>query len=363
MSIALSGYLAVSAACTPTNTTSATESYSALPAVNEMQIKRDLLEGRALPKAVELQVLRQTQKADVSYLKYPTSLAASDDGDIYISDNNGDAIYHTTSTFKVLNKLPAEDGHLVYPNTIQVRLNEILISDNDGIKVFEPNGSFQRLLRIYYTVFDFALDSAGNIFANPIFSAPKESDSLIVSLNKQGMRVGGFGKRMNRAEHDGLEDRAYIRAVDNLVIAAFRHQPRVQIYSSTTGELLREIDISHPAFPSLAKLEEDKKFVNPKPGVVRLPVYLSGVDVTTNRIYVLLCLPQPEIIEFNIQGQEMARYRSASSVSAFSYFGFRAHSAGKAQQFTLGMMNPYHDPVLMVLTSNNKTTQRKENSK
>lgn len=115
MSIALSGYLAVSAACTRTNTTSATDSHSALPAVNEMQIKRDLLEGRALPNAVELRVLRQTQRSDTSYLKYPTSLASSDDGDIYISDNNGDAIYHTTSTFKVLNKLLAEDGHLVYP--------------------------------------------------------------------------------------------------------------------------------------------------------------------------------------------------------------------------------------------------------
>src|SRR6185503_17494702 len=167
MSIALSGCLAVSAACTRTNTTSATESHSALPAVNEMQIKRDLLEGHALPNAVELEVLRQTQSSDASYLEYPTSLASSDDGDIYISDNNGDAIYHTTSNLKVLNKLPAEDGHLAYPNTIQVRQNEIFISDNDGIKIFERNGSFQRLLRIYYTVFDFALDPAGNIFANP----------------------------------------------------------------------------------------------------------------------------------------------------------------------------------------------------
>jgi hypothetical protein len=327
-----------------------------------MQIKRDLLESHPLPNAVELEVLRQTQSSDVSYLEFPTSLAASDDGDLYISDNNGDAIYHATSTLKV-NKLPAEDGHLAYPNTIQVRQNEILISDNDGIKIFGRDGSFQRLLRIYYTVFDFALDSTGNIFANPIFSSPKDSDSLVVNLNKDGMRVGSFGKRLNRAEHDGLEDRTYISAVDDTVIAAFRHRPRVQIYSSKTGELLREIDVMHPAFPELAKLAEDTKFVNPKPGVVRLPVYISGVDVAANRIYVLLCLPQPEIVEFSIQGQELARYRATSSVSAFSYFGFRARSAGKALQFTLGMMNPYHDPVLIVLSSKDKTKRTKENSK
>ena len=167
---------------------------------------------------------------------------------------------------------------------------------------------------------------------------------------------------MNRAEHDGLEDRTHIAAVDDLVIAAFRHRPHLQIYSSKKGELLREINVTHPVFPDLAKLEEDKKFVNPKPGVVRLPVYIGGIDVMDRRIYVLLCLPEPEIVEFNIQGRETARYRSTAAVSAFSYFGFRARSAGKSRQFTLGIMNPYHDPVLMVLTSRDKTTQ-KENSK
>lgn len=363
MSIALAGCIAGSAACTRTRTTSATDTQSALPAINEMQIKRNLLESHPLPNAVELEILRRTESSNVSYLEFPASLAASDDGDLYISDNNGDAIYHATSTLEVLNKLPAQDGHLAYPNTIQVRQNEIFISDNDGIKVFGRDGSFQRLLRIYYTVFDFALDSAGNIFANPIFSAPKESDSLVVNLNKDGMRVGSFGKRLNRTEHDGLEDRTYISTADDMVIAAFRHRPCFQIYNSKTGELLREIDVMHPAFPELTKLAEDTKFVNPKPGVVRLPVYISGVDITASRIYVLLCLPQPEIVEFSIQGQELARYRAKSSVSAFSYFGFRARSAANAHRFTLGIMNPYHDPVLMVLSSKDKTNRRKENSK
>ena len=363
MSIALFGCVAASAACTRTATTTVTESESTIPAINEMQIKQNLLERHSLSDAVELQILAQTQSSDVSHLEFPTSLGSSPDGNIYIADNNGDAIYHTTSKLKVLKKLSAEDGHLVYPNTIQVRQNEILISDNDGIKVFERDGSFQRLLRIYYTVFDFALDSAGNIFANPIFSAPKDSDALVVSLNHQGMRVGSFGKRMNRAEHDGLEDRTYISVVDHLVIVAFRHRPLLQIYSNKTGELLREIDVTHPIFPDLAKLEEDKKFVNPKPGVVRLPVYISGVDVMDSRIFVLLCLPQPEIVEFHIQGRETARFRSTASVSAFSYFGFRAGSAGKARRFTLGILNSYRDPVLMILTSHDKTTQTKENSK
>lgn len=362
MSIALSGCVVALTACTRTNTTSATEGQSAVVAVSEIQIKRDLVGSQPLPKAIELAVVRQTQHSDASRLKYPTSLALSDDGDVYISDNNGDAIFHTTSALNLLTRLPADEGHLVYPNTIQVSQNRILISDSDGIKVFDRNGAFQRLLRIYYTVFDFALDSAGNIFANPIFTAPKESDSLLVRLNEDGMRIGGLGTRMNRAEHEGLDDRTYIRAVDNLVIAAFKHRSSVQIYSSKTGDLLREINVDHPAFPGLARLEEDPKFVNPKKGVVRLPVYIGGVDVTANKIFVLLCLPQPEIVEFSLQGKETDRYRAESSISAQSYFGFRARSTGNVRQFTVGMMDSYHSPVLMVLSSDAKKYRRKEDS-
>src|SRR5574338_116965 len=185
-------------ACSRNETTQASAPGSATPVPNEMQIKRDLVQSYSLPKATDLEIVRQIQSAEIARVEYPISTASSEDGDIYISDNNGHAIYHTTPSLKVLNKLPAEDGHLKYPNTIRVRQNEILISDNDGIKIFGRDGSFQRLLRIYYAVFDFAVDSAGNIFANPIFSASKESDSLIISLDGQGMRVGSFGKRMNR---------------------------------------------------------------------------------------------------------------------------------------------------------------------
>lgn len=362
ISIALLIGISVLAACSRNATTTGNEPDSAIPVANEMHIKRDLLESHPLPEAAQLEVLRQIKISDASPLKYPISLASSDDGDIYISDNNGHAIYHTTPGLRLFNKLPAEDGHLQYPNTIQMRQDEIVISDNDGIKIFARNGSFQRLLRIYYAVFNFAVDSAGNIFANPIFSAAKESDSLVVSLNKEGMRVGGFGKRLNRKEHEGLEDRTYLCLVDEMVIVAFKHRPRVQIYHRQTGELLREINVTHPVFPDLAKLEEDRKFVNPRQGVVRLPVYISGADVSANKIYVLLSLPQPEIVEFSIQGQEVTRYRAKSSVSASSYFGFGVRSTGDAHQFTLGMVNPNLNPVLMTLTSNAKTHKGKENS-
>jgi hypothetical protein len=197
---------------------------SAVPSRNEIHIKRELLEKYSLPDATVLETVRQIQSSDASQLQYPISLASSPEGDIYISDNNGHAIYHTAPSLKVLNKLPTQDGHLQYPNTIQVRQKDIFISDTDGIKIFARDGSFQKLVRIYYAVFDFAVDSRGNLIANPIFSAPKESDPLIVSLNNEGMRVRSFGKRMSRTEHDGLEDRLYVRVADELLVVACQTQ-------------------------------------------------------------------------------------------------------------------------------------------
>jgi hypothetical protein len=243
-----------------------------------------------------------------------------------------------------------------------VRQSKIFISDNDGIKVFGRDGSFLELLRIYYSIFHFTVDAQGNIFANPSFIEPKESDPLIVSLDAKGMRVGGFGKRMNRADHDGLEDRVYLCAVDEMAIAAFKHRPRVQVYDRKTGELIREFDVTHPMFPDLLKLAEDKQYVKPRPGVVRLPLYISGVEATPTRIYVLLSLPQPEIIEFSIRGQEIARYRAQLSPSVFSYFGFDVRSTESARQFTVGMFDQQRRPVLATFSPATNLTQTKEKS-
>jgi hypothetical protein len=331
-----------------------------------MYIKQRLLEAHSVSDAVVLTTVRQIGGAR-GLMEYPVSLASSEDGNIYISDNNGQALYHALPDLATLKKLPTsgENGQLQYPNTVQTWRKEILVSDNDGIKVFGRNGSFRKLLRTYYAAFHFTVDADGKIYANPTFLTPKESDPLIVKLDEKGTRVAGFGKRLNRTEHNNLEDEAYLCELHGNLVVAFKHQPLVQIYSSQEGKLLREFNVSHPVFGELKKLGEDKEFVNPKKGVIMLPRYMGGVKAINDKIYVLLHLPRLEIVEFDFQGKETDRYRAPEELSAANYFGFDVRLAGDSRQFVVGVIDPIHVPALITLRPNVKaqTSNKKERAK
>jgi len=366
VSLALTICALISGACSQSASTSGGVTDAAKPLPNEMYIKQRMLEAHSPPDAAVLTTVKQMRGTE-GLMEYPVSLASSDDGNIYISDNNGQALYHAPPDLVTLKKLltSGENGQLQYPNTVQIWRNEILVSDNDGIKVFGRNGSFRKLLRTFYATFHFTVDTHRNIYANPTFLMPKESDPLIVKLDEKGMRVAGFGKRLNRKEHNYLEDEAYLCELNGNLVAAFKHQPLVQIYSSEEGKLLREFNVSHPVFGDLKRLEEDKEFVNPKEGVIMLPRYMGGVKAISDKIYVLLYLPRPEIVEFDFQGKETGRYRAQEELSAANYFGFDVRLAGDSRQFVVGVIDPLHMPALITLRPNVKAQapSKKERAK
>lgn len=318
----------------------------------ETSIKQSLLSKYPAPDAISLTVTKQTQ-SKAKTLDYPVSFASSDDGGFYISDNNGHAVFYVSSDLASVKKFSDKNGEkqLQYPNTIQMQQDKIFVSDNDGIKVFARDQSLQKTLRPFYASFHFAVDASENIFLNPILLKPKESDPLIVKLDKQGSRIGGFGKRLNRTEHNNLEDEAYLCEVNGKVITAFKHRPLIQIYDANKGELLREFSATHPIFEELKKLEEDRNFVNPREGVLMLPRYIGGVRATSDRIYVLLYLPQPEILEYNFQGREIARYRATEQRTVVDYFGFDVRVINNKHQFTVGSIDTQHLPTLSVLSN------------
>jgi hypothetical protein len=129
------------------------------------------------PAAAPAVVLRSVQydsKVGGPFI-YPVSLAAGKEGGAYISDNNAQRIeYYPPNSDRIVS-LPAqqEKGQLEWPNTVRLFKNSIFISDNDGIKVFKRDGSFQRLLRIYYQAASFVVASDGSIYANPEFAVQK----------------------------------------------------------------------------------------------------------------------------------------------------------------------------------------------
>lgn len=331
----------------------------------ELTVKQNLLRKHTALSAISLAVIKQTNSKE-NPLNYPVSLTSSGDGGFYISDNNGHAVFYISPDLASVNKFSDRNGEkqLQYPNTIQMQQDKIFVSDNDGIKVFARDGLLQKTLRPFYASFHFTVDSTENIFLNPILLKPIESDPLIVKLDKKGSRIGGFGRRLNRSDHNNLEDEVYLCEVSGKVIAAFKHRPLIQIYDGNKGEMLREFSATHPIFDELKKLEEDKNFINPKEGVLMLPRYIGGVRATPDRIYVLLYLPQPEILEYNFQGQEIARYRATEQNTAVDYFGFDVRLAGNKHQFTIGSIDTQHLPTLALFSdAANQNQQMKEGSK
>lgn len=332
------------------------------PLPNEMNLKRSLLEKFPLSNALPLKVEKSFTPNSDEVLVYPISLAVSEDGQIYVSDNNGQAIYKAPSDLSTIARFSKENAErdekkLKYPNTIRFYRSQIFVADNDGIKVFKQNGELEKLIRTYYSINDFSIDSEGNFFVNANFLTASQENSLVIKLSENGTRVAGIGRRPNPSENNDVEGQAYIEVKEPNIIVAYKHLPLVQIFDIKSGDLIREFEIKHPIFGELKKLKDNKEFVNPKTSIVVLPKYFAGVKVFEDRIYLLLHFPNPEIVEVDFQGNEINRYRS-EAVTAMNYFGFDVHSVGNVRQFIVGVIEPSRAPTIAAFNLNAKTKNK-----
>lgn len=301
----------------------------------EDDIKNQALQGASGAASGTLTVERSFQSDGRGPLVYPVSLAALDKGGVYISDNNAHRIDYYPPDSNEIVALPSQvrNGRLEWPNTIRLVKDSILVSDNDGIKVFKRNGSFQYLLRIYYQASSFAVDAAGNIYANPHFAIQKPSDPLIVKLNNEGTLIRRFGTRLSLSDHFGLDDKAFLCCAGSYIFVAFMYRPEVQVYDAQ-GRFIREFRIEHSCFDKLARLLSDERFTHPSKGTVRLPRYVAGLSVVEDRLLVLLDLPRAEVAELDFQGHELAHY--SSNYQPFPHARYRAFDAklvGNAYRF------------------------------
>jgi hypothetical protein len=301
----------------------------------EQTIKDRILQESADPRAETLKIERQTdyKLGSNGPFVYPVSLAASDDLGVYVSDNNAHAILFRPPQSESVTALPTHGAaKLVWPNTIQIWKDSVFVSDNEGIKVLNRDGSFQRLLKTYYGINDFTLGADGKIYVNPRFRGRKSSNPLIAQIDSQGARVKAFGERLNHSNFGNLDDEAYLSASPEFIVAVFKHRPVVNVYN-LKGKLLRQFSLNHRVFESLAVLTNDETFIHPGPNSFRLPSYIAGARLVGNRLLVLLHLPRPEILELNLKGDELNRYHGNISFRVTNYRGFDVHLSGDTYHF------------------------------
>ena len=309
----------------------------------EFVYKQQFLKETAPSEAYEpeLERLIRSRRVETGISVFPVSLAYWSDGTIYIADNNGNAIRTLAPVTSSISTLPAETGlgELTFPRVIREWENQVFVSDKDGIKVFKRDGRFERLLRTYLSVVNFAVASKDTVYINPYSKDNDALDALILELDKDGRRVKGFGRRINRAQHIGIEDTVFLGVTEAYVVAAFKYRPLIQIYDRTSGEIVREIKVTHPIFGKLAELAKSHAFVHPRPDTVVLPRFIADLSVIDNRAFVLLHLPYAEIVEFDLDGSEVARYRPANLPAAVDYFGIDLLPAGDSYKVATGILD------------------------
>jgi NHL repeat-containing protein len=273
---------------------------------------------------------------------FPASISYSDSGTIYISDNNGHRIHHWVVDSPTTSALMPESGNgkLKFPNSIQFVDGKIFISDNDGIKVFSPAGHLQQLIRPYFGIFSFIKTTKATIFANTLIRNAEAQDPLIVELDQRGKVLRGFGRRHNVAGHNGLEDQAFLTVSGDLLLAAFKYQPLVEIYDVDSGKLVGSFAIDHPVFRSLSReLERQRVPERPGEGRVFVPRYLAGIRASGNRIFLCLSLPEPEIWELDQNGNRLRGFHVSGLPPAVDIFGFDVRLMKEKLTFTIGIID------------------------
>jgi hypothetical protein len=234
--------------------------------------------------------------------------------------------------------IDSEKGELKFPSNIRYAQNRLYVSDNDGIKVYSPDGKFERLIRCFIGIFFFTITDKQAFLVSPLIRNPEPEDPLLIEIDMNGKQLRSFGHRTNG--HNGIDDQAYLALYGNSIYVAYKHRPLVEIYSFESGSLVKSFNVNHPVFNTLEK-ELQSKGVSEKQrqGRVYVPRYLAGIQVWKGRVFLCLHLPEPEIWEMNEQGDLRQTYRITGLNPAVEIFGFDLHANGENLNSSLGIID------------------------
>jgi hypothetical protein len=318
----------------------------------DFETKVHALKELPLPKAISLVQESSIKKGEGGHFIYPSSMSTDKDGNILIADNNGHAINSYSAKARETTVLPTPpgDGALRFPIAIRKAQQKIYVIDDEGIKTFKEDGQLEKLLRTYYSMWDFVLGPDGSIYANTAFKDPTASEGLIVKLNPHGERVSSFGQRLNHSQYRGMDDRVHLSCSWPLLFVAFRHRSTVGVYDLTKEQFVREFGIQHPVFSRLEALSKDESFTNPSATTTALPRYIAGITVVNDRVFVLLHLPHVEIVEFDFLGNEKNRFRNPEITSVLDYFGLGVYEESGSRKFYVGVSGVSGDEESPFLT-------------
>jgi hypothetical protein len=323
----------------------------------ELELKERLLH-EAGSQAAPLTARRSVRGGQGAEFVVPAGIAYSETGDLYVTDNNTHTLHlwRARSPLAEALKMPPGENQLQFPTTVRVWKGKVHVSDNDGIKILSAGGQFERLIRPYFGIFNFAITNGGTIIASVTIRNPGAQAPLMVELGQGGRVIREIGSRGAVTGGDGRDGQAFIAVSEKLLVAAYKYRPVVEVYDLATGKLIRQLEINHPVFASLrresgAALSGAKADVDAKAESNLAPRYVAGVKVLGNRILLCLHLPAPEVWEMDEKGKVLAQYRASGLPRAIHVFGFDAQVNGDERKIAVGVVAPTWDASVYELNA------------
>lgn len=297
--------------------------------LSDSDIKRNLMTHHKVEK--EWKKLRMLKRFPTTndekkgyYLNYPLDICISNKN-IFIVDHGLSKVITLSSNLEYISEFGRRgQGPGEFSRASEIGASDsgkLYVVDSGRIQIFDSNGKFLRLFKIFSTPHDILIKNK-NIYANCIYGFyEKEEKPLIIQYDANGKINQSFGDRINKKNHFSFDSRAYLSQKNNTILAAFKHYPIIKIYSDD-GNLKRNIRIKFQILEKLEKYNNDEDFTNPSPGIINLPRLIAGIDCYRDRIFILLHLPRIEILELDMEGKIYNVYYSQIYEDIIDYRGF-----------------------------------------
>jgi len=264
-----------------------------------------------LPKnAIELELRFSFQYPE---LKHPFEMADDSSGNIYITDDEQNAVFKFNSSGEYLSRLGQEEeslGEFSIPQNILLVKNFIVLQEfrNRRIQFLSQDGKILKNFKIYKdSIEDIAVNDNGLLF---IAKSLSPNDAALVDVfSPQGKFLCSFGEAFKFIPpYPSLNSRKLALNKKGEVLVAFTYFPLVRKYSEK-GELLAEYDIENNIMKAKERMNLSlmgKARINKfHYGYIRI---IIAMKVFEDRIYLLSNYPRLEILEIDEQGKIIKTY-------------------------------------------------------
>jgi hypothetical protein len=278
----------------------------------------------------------------------PVSFLISQDDSLYVNDNINGKLFRISPDLGTITEFGTTP--LSSPTRIREFDTNLFVYDNHGINVINNDGQFVKTIKPFLKIEDFDLLDAESFVVSLAERKIDNGGSYFAMLDSAGKRRDSIGK-LHVSDYPDIENRVFLEARAGKLYVGYKYEPVFEIYDLKDKALLHTFRISSNIFPHLLTLKHEKEFANPEPGIFRIAKFIAGFKVVQDKLYVLLHTPNPEIVEYTLDGKEVQRYLSKET-QALDYFGFDVRLSDDTKQFFVGAIDYSSNPSIVVYEEN-----------